>query len=150
MVNETIRLSDWGTAPLSSNKAGSSMSPESVHPDGIEHRQFYRTVYQVEVTLESESNFYNGFTENISAGGLFVATYDCRPIGETLSMELTLPGMDGPISIQGEVRWVREYNPSTPDMTPGMGVRYVNLPDNALSAIEAFARTKDPMFFDDE
>jgi uncharacterized protein (TIGR02266 family) len=71
-----------------------------------EHDRFY---CRVDVTLESESTFYNGFTENISAGGLFIATYDVRPIGGTLNLEFTIPGREAPIRAKGEIRWVREY-----------------------------------------
>lgn len=117
---------------------------------GEDQRRFERADFKVEVTLESESNFYNGFTENISAGGLFVATYDTREIGDTLSMEFTLPGREAPISVKGEVRWLRELNPLTPDMTPGMGVRFVDLSDETAEIITAFIQHKDPLFYDDE
>ena len=94
---------------------------------GQERREHARARYQVDVTLESESNFYNGFTEDISAGGLFVATYDTKEIGTRLTLEFTLPGRTTPISVHGEVRWLRVLNPATPDVTPGMGVRLATL-----------------------
>lgn len=125
-------------------------SAEAEGRPGPDQRLFPRADYRVEVTLESESNFYNGFTENISAGGLFVATYDTREIGDRLTMELTLPGREEPISVHGEVRWIRELNPLTPDVTPGMGVRFIDISDEAVAAIERFAKEKDPLFFDDE
>ena len=71
-------------------------------------------------------------------------------MGDHLTMELTLPGMEQSITVQGEVRWIRDLNPLTPDMTPGMGVRFVDPPPDVVSAIESFARHKDPLFFDDE
>lgn len=113
-------------------------------------RQFERADYQVEVTLESESNFYNGFTENISAGGLFVATYDLRELGDKLTMQFTIPGFDKPVEVRGEVRWIRDLNPLTPDMTPGMGVRFLDLTPEAEEAIRRFTAHKDPLFYDDE
>ena len=130
--------------------AAKEASAKAESRPGPEHRQHARAQYQVEVTLESESNFYNGFTENISAGGLFVATYDTREIGELLTMELALPGREAPLSLHGEVRWIRELNPLTPDMTPGMGVRFIDIPSEAVEAIEAFTKQKDPLFYDDE
>lgn len=113
-------------------------------------REHDRYTCRVDVTLESESTFYNGFTENISAGGLFIATYDVRPIGGTLNLEFTIPGYDGPIQVQGEIRWIREYNDMTPDMIPGMGVRFINLSPEAGEAIERFTAVKEPLFYDDD
>ena len=117
---------------------------------GADQRRFERADVKVEVTLESESNFYNGFTENISAGGLFIATYDTRQMGDTVSMEFTIPGRQDPIAVKGEVRWLRELNPMTPDVTPGMGVRFLDLADDVAEAITAFIQHKDPLFYDDE
>lgn len=113
-------------------------------------RQFDRFTCKVDVTLESESTFYNGFAENISSGGLFVATYDVRPIGQRMKIEFTLPNHKAPIEVEGEIRWVREYNPTTPDVIPGMGVRFVGLDELQIKAIEKFTAMKEPLFYDDE
>ena len=125
-------------------------NPTSVGGRPEDQRRFERSECKVEVTLESESNFYNGFTENMSTGGLFIATYDTKEIGEKVSMEFTLPGRPDPISVKGEVRWLRDLNPMTPDMTPGMGVRFIDLPAEAAAAITDFITQKDPLFYDDE
>ncbi len=125
-----------------------AVGPAETH-GSIDQRRFDRIDVKVEVTLESESNFYNGFTENISAGGLFVATYDVRPLGSFLSMEFTVPGWKEPVSIKGEVRWVREYNSMTPDVTPGMGLSFIDLSPEAQSIVESFTRHKDPIFYDE-
>ena len=44
-------------------------------------RRQARRRYQVEVGVASDHNVYTGFTEDISSGGLFVATHDILPIG---------------------------------------------------------------------
>ena len=66
-------------------------------------RQFTRVHDEVEVTLESDSTFYNGFTENISKGGLFVVIYDFRPLGDEIYLEFTIFGRSELVSIKGEV-----------------------------------------------
>ena len=111
-------------------------------------RRFARTEYQVEVSLESESTFYNGFTENISAGGLFIATHDTRPMGEVIEMSFTIPGRKDPIAVQGEVRWLREYREDNTDMVPGMGVNFINLSESDKRDIEKFITSRAPEFFD--
>ena len=113
-------------------------------------RAHARRVCEIEVTLESESTFYNGFSENISAGGVFLATYDIAKMGEQVRIEFTLPGVAAPITTQGEVRWIREYNESQPDIPPGMGVRFRDLSAQDQHVIEQFVRLRDPIFYDDE
>jgi uncharacterized protein (TIGR02266 family) len=118
--------------------------------DSSNRRVHDRYTCKVDVTMESESTFYNGFTENISAGGLFIATYDTRPLGQRLSLEFSIPGKAEPITAEGEIRWVREYNETTPDIIPGMGVRFLNLTQEDGDLIEKFTALKEPLFYDDE
>jgi uncharacterized protein (TIGR02266 family) len=123
---------------------------ESQHPQSASNRRvFDRVICKVDVTLESESTFYNGFTENISLGGLFIATYDTRPLGQKVSLHFTIPGKDEPIEVEGEIRWVREYNDMTPDIIPGMGIQFVDLEESDRMDIEAFVSVKEPLFYDD-
>lgn len=133
--------------------AQNQAAPDAAEATAIPHdnrRQHFRMHYQVEVTLESESNFYNGFTENISTGGLFIATFDIRPMGEKIQLEFTIPNRSEPVSVQGEVRWLREYHPDNPDMIPGMGVRFIDLPEQDQRDIETFLKGKDTIFYDDD
>ena len=116
---------------------------------GIERRRFPRKPLQVEVGVYTETNFYQGFSENISEGGIFVATYDIKPTGEVIELEFKLPGEEEPIRVKGEVRWVREYNPANPDMIPGMGIQFIELSEEAGKKIEKFIREqREPYFYD--
>ena len=47
---------------------------------------------EVKVDLESDHNFYTGLTQNISAGGLFIATHQLRRIGDYIKVSFSLPG----------------------------------------------------------
>jgi uncharacterized protein (TIGR02266 family) len=120
---------------------------ESVAPDN--RRVAARYSVDLDVTMSSEHNFYAGFAENISSGGLFIATHSLKPVGERLDIVVTLPDADGPIRAVGEVRWVREYSERS-NVPPGVGIRFVDLPDWAASAIEAFLKDREPLFYDDE
>lgn len=123
---------------------------EKEQPTSQENRRQYdRVLCKVNVTLESESTFYNGFTENISTGGLFIATYDTRPLGQQVNLEFTIPGKKAAIKVDGEIRWLRDYNDMTPDTIPGMGVQFLNLNENDLKEIEEFVAVKEPLFYDD-
>jgi uncharacterized protein (TIGR02266 family) len=116
-----------------------------------ERRSSPRIDLEVEVTLESDSNFYTGLTQDISSGGVFVSTHLLRKIGERLNLKFALPGSTTPVVVECEVRWVREHEPIQPsDQPTGMGLRFLNLSREASQAIAAFLRSRDSIFYDDE
>ena len=108
-----------------------------------------RFEYVVEVTLQSEHNFFTGFTENISEGGVFIATYSLRPIGTLLQFSFTLPDAPEPIEATGEVRWLREHDPVRMDSPPGIGVRFVELSEADKARVQAFVRQRETIFYDE-
>jgi uncharacterized protein (TIGR02266 family) len=104
---------------------------------------------ELDVTLSSEHNFYAGFAENISTGGLFIATHQLRAAGERFEISVTLPGQTEPIQGVGEVRWIREYSERS-NTPPGMGIRFVSLSSGAAEQIDAFLKDRQPLFYDDD
>lgn len=107
-----------------------------------------RYAIEMEVGIGSESNFYVGFTENLSASGVFIATYSPKPIGSKVDVTLTLP-TGAHLVVPGTVRWMRGATPSG-DTWPGMGVSFDKLSDDQEAKIRDFIRFRDPLFFDDE
>ncbi len=107
-----------------------------------------RYAIEMEVGIGSESNFYVGFTENLSASGVFVATYSPKPIGSKVDVTLTMP-TGTQLVVPGTVRWMRNASPSG-DTWPGMGVQFDKLSDEEEHKIRDFIRFRDPLFFDDE
>src|SRR5436190_19764967 len=106
---------------------------------------------EVKVDLESDHNFYTGLTQNISAGGLFIATHHLRRIGDRITLKFTLPGSDKTVAVETEVRWIRENTAlQRADGGTGMGVRFINLSAEAAAAISAFLQARDSLFYDDE
>jgi uncharacterized protein (TIGR02266 family) len=120
-------------------------SPPNLAQD---RRQHPRVALRSEVSFESEHNFYTGFTEDISEGGLFVATYQLRPVGTEIELSFTLP--DGPtIETVGVVRWIRDPLDLTDGSPPGMGIQFRELPPEEREAIESFLGARSPLFYDD-
>lgn len=115
-------------------------------PSSLEKRRATRALVTVDVSLYSESQFFSGLTEDVSEGGLFVATYDMRPIGSEIELHFSLP-TGHEISTRGIVRWMREPGGDT---SPGMGVQFAPLPPSDLAAIRAFVRHRPPLVWDDE
>jgi uncharacterized protein (TIGR02266 family) len=111
---------------------------------GAEKRVAPRAPLEVDVSLYSESQFFAGLTEDVSEGGLFIATYETRPLGSHLDLALTLP-TGYTIRTLGVVRWLRELSESS----PGMGIQFAALSPADLAAIRTFIKHRPPMLWDD-
>lgn len=106
---------------------------------------------EVEVSQSSEHNFYTGFTQNISEGGLFLATNMMIPIGSKLTFRFNMEGFPEPIMVNGVVRWLREPHGFIGDLPPGLGVQFVDLPEPHKRFVESFiSRHRESIFFDDD
>ena len=107
---------------------------------------------EVKVDLESDHNFYTGLTQNISSGGLFIATHHLRRIGDRITLKFTLPGSEKTLDVETEVRWIRENTAllRTADGGTGMGVRFINLSPETSAAINAFVQARESLYYDDE
>ena len=118
------------------------------HGSSDVRRVHARFTVDLDVTLGSQHNFYAGFAENLSAGGIFVATHKILPVGEVLMLSIRLPRLTRPIEGAGEVRWVREYSERS-NVPPGLGLRFVEIAPAGIEAIHRFLENRDPLFFDD-
>ncbi len=100
------------------------------------------------LNMNTDHQFYNGFSENIEEGGIFVATFDPKEVGAKVVVNFKLPGGHA-VTAQGVVQFVREYNQMTPETAPGMGVRFTALMRDDKEAIESYLQQRAPMFYDD-
>jgi uncharacterized protein (TIGR02266 family) len=110
-------------------------------------RGLARVRFEAEVTLESDHNFFTSFSHNISEGGIFIAMHQLHSPGTLVDLAFTLPG-GRRVECQGEVCWVRDC-PSTNTLAPGVGVRFRDLPGEALADIRRFVAQRDPLFFEE-
>jgi uncharacterized protein (TIGR02266 family) len=101
----------------------------------------------VRISLHTEHNFWAGLSQNISEGGLFIATYEHLKMGTPLELTITLPNRP-PIQVHGEVRWIREHTQFTADVSPGVGVAFTNLSDVDRQVIEGFIHTRSPLLYE--
>ena len=111
-------------------------------PDG-DRRIDARVAIETDVSLESDSQFFSGLTGNLSAGGVFVATYRQLPVGCTVVLTLTLP--DGELRVKGTVRWSRDTSSGA---SPGLGVAFDELPPGASERIARFCELRAPLLHD--
>ena len=111
-----------------------------------ENRRHERLSFPAEVTVKSQTNFFMGFSENISEGGLFLATLSPPAVGESITLFIKdLHGNE--FEVNGQVRWHRTV-PS--GLVTGCGVQFIDLTPWAQQAFEEMMRQlrKEPLFFE--
>jgi uncharacterized protein (TIGR02266 family) len=115
----------------------------------VDRRGHTRRNLTVEVGMHGETNFWLGFSQDISEGGLFVSTYETLPVGTDLDLEFSLPGSTGTVHSRARVCWVREYREGqdlSNGILPGMGVRFEGLAEEDRQRIAEFVRTREALF----
>lgn len=93
------------------------------------------------IDLHSSSNFFTGVTENISDGGLFLATDVPFVEGTEVDLAFSLPG-GVEVRARGIVRWIRD---GSDGLSRGVGVAFTFLSDSAQDAVEAFLSKREPI-----
>lgn len=117
---------------------------DSVESDD-ERRATPRHEVTAEVSLESAHNFYEGVTQDLGAGGLFVATHALRPIGECVRVRFTLPGSEVRLDAITEVRWVRPKD--TAEGEAGMGLAFLQMSATTKQSVKAFLEKRQTMAY---
>lgn len=127
--------------PDSTPQRDSRPGPGPLHD---ERRSSPRKKLQVGIGLHSDSQIFVGYSEDLSDGGVFVATYQRLEPGSPVALDLELP-TGATVSCRGRVAWVRDGS----DLhRPGLGVAFEELSSAARDAIVAFTREHPPLFYD--
>lgn len=114
-----------------------------------EDRQEDRVGVDLNVTVNSDHNFYAGHAQNLSEGGIFIATHIVHPIGTMFDLSLHVDdGQTGVVRGKGEVRWIR---PATDDLSlpAGLGIKFTELEGDGAERIAAFLQTRAPIAYDE-
>ncbi len=96
----------------------------------------------------TESNFYVGFSGEISQGGVFISTYNILPKDSPVRVLITLPG-NLSTEVDGHVRFVRDPMDMSAESEPGMGIAFDGLEKDSRELILRFIRKRPPMFYDE-
>jgi uncharacterized protein (TIGR02266 family) len=89
----------------------------------------------VKVTYRAAGRFCTNFAENISSGGMFIATSRPLPPGTTMTLEFFSPGSSQPLKAKARVVWVRTRL-SAPGSKRGMGVQFMELDETEKARIK--------------
>jgi uncharacterized protein (TIGR02266 family) len=102
-----------------------------------DHRIHPRYPLRIRIDLVGPHGFVKATTENLSTGGLFVATKAPYPVGSRVDLVLRILHAP-PMELGGEVRWVRDAAGGIP---AGMGIRLHGLSTAQREVIESFLRS---------
>jgi uncharacterized protein (TIGR02266 family) len=119
--------------------------PEAPRVSSVQERRVHRRYSaHFEVNATSNHNFFTGFCQDISEGGIFLATHDIRPVGELVDLQFSLP-CGHTVRTAGIVRWQRVCS-TEEGAWPGIGVQFLALSPEDLRAIQAFFTQREPLF----
>jgi uncharacterized protein (TIGR02266 family) len=107
-----------------------------------------RLSVEANIGATTESNFFVGFSGEISEGGVFLSTYDVLKLGTRLNALVTLPG-NFEFKVDGWVRFVRDPMDMNSEAEPGMGIQFEHLSAEARDLVLRFIRKRPPLFYDD-
>ena len=109
-----------------------------------------RIDYEAAVDFKSDDMFFTGFVRNISDGGLFVNTGEPPAVGTRLWIKFSLPTLPEPMEVETEVCWVRGYQPMHPEVHPGMGLKFLDMPPELEKAVNSFIEKAETLFYDED
>ena len=112
------------------------------------YRSDPRQAVEANIGATTESNFFVGFSGEISEGGVFLATYETLSRGAAVDVLVTLPG-GFQTRVLGRVRFVRDPMDFGADVEPGMGIAFEGLSAEGRELILRFIRKRAPMFYDE-
>lgn len=108
-----------------------------------------RAQFDIQIGVSTKHRVFVGLVDNISTGGLFIATDQELKKGDTLDVKFTIPGQDHKFVMKAEVMWIRPYDELGNDRNSqaGAGVRLLEMNDEEKQMLNAFINEHDPMFF---
>jgi uncharacterized protein (TIGR02266 family) len=100
-----------------------------------------------EVSVDGPHTFFTGITQDISKGGVFLATHQIYPVGTNMVLSFVIEGVH--IKIEAVVRWIRDPEKiQSKDILPGMGLQFIDPGKEVSEAFEKFLEKKDPLLLD--
>ncbi len=94
---------------------------------------------RIKLRYPDVATFIQKYAMNISRGGIFINTKTPKPVGTELRFEFLLAAgevLESIIRGEGEVQWVRQFDPAHPTKLHGMGIRFTRLDSESQTVIE--------------
>ena len=87
--------------PIVANAKEEAKKQSAPPPSPTGARDTMRVEVNTMLNMNTDHQFYNGFSQNIEEGGIFVATFDPKPLEAKVLVNFKLPG-GHPVSARGE------------------------------------------------
>lgn len=107
---------------------------------GDENRREERLSAELKVDYRAGGSFVTDYSANVSRKGVFIQTSHPLPVGQKVRLRMQLPEGDAPFALDGVVKWVSASREQQ-EHPPGMGVEFIDLPDEAREQIERLVRS---------
>src|SRR5438132_635447 len=98
---------------------------------------------RIKLKYPDVETFIQKYSVNISRGGIFIATRTPKPVGTMVRFEFQIATAMPVIRGEGQVIWVKDFDPEQPKRVHGMGVRFTRL-DSESRALVDLARAGPP------
>ena len=108
---------------------------------GSDRRDHPRAPIELKVEYKKLNTFFADYTKNICKGGTFIKTKKPLDIGTEFLFKLSVPNLEEPLALRGQVKWVMREGEPPPegvpaDHEPGMGIRFIYETDDQREAVE--------------
>ncbi len=89
-----------------------------------------------ELRRRPEEGWMTGFTTNLSPNGVFVRTVTCAPADSVIDFRFELSAKRSTVVTKATVVWSQELEPRAGRPAPGMGLRFLDLGEDARRELE--------------
>ncbi len=94
-----------------------------------------------EVTFESGSHFISEYCENLSRGGMYLATDEELGVGKVIRAKLAIPGAERPIEVEGRIAYRLEKDDALAmGRSAGVGFQFVDLSQEATAHLTHYLK----------
>ena len=114
-----------------------------------DRRKHPRAKIRMKVRFPDLTTLLENFAKDISQGGIFIPTNNPKPVGTVMNLTLIHPDTKEEIEVKGEVvRVVTEkevFENKEQNLTPGMGIKFIDLTPEQELALERFLAVEYPI-----
>ena len=97
----------------------------------LSRREGKRVSGRISISFRKANDFFKSYIANFGEDGLLIHTTKILPVGSLLDLEFSLPDSNQAIKTKGKVMWTRPQDMSTKNMSPGMGIQFIDMnPDD--------------------
>lgn len=93
-------------------------------PDNDQKRAHPRTEIVFKIDYRTPGAFAADYTANAGSGGVFIATRQPFAVGDTITFNISFPGLVAPIVCVGRIRWRRSPEEAEEGRPAGIGVEF--------------------------